>query len=58
MKIIKLLVPIVFRLNFLNSFFSESDLSDNQDASSDGHYSYWAKCFLLLFLVKNISIKF
>ena len=40
---------MVFRLNFFKAFFSESDLSDNQDNPSDVHYSDCAKCLLSLF---------
>ena len=43
-KIIKL-IPI----EFFKTFFSKSDLSYNQDASSNVHYSDCAKCLLSLF---------
>jgi len=36
-------------IEFFKAFFSESDLFDNQDDSSDVHYSSCAKCLLSLF---------
>ena len=36
-------------IEFFKAFFSKSDLSDNQDDSSDDHYSKCAKCLLSLF---------
>ena len=36
-------------IEFFKVFFSKSDLSDNQDDSSDTHYSDCAKCLLSLF---------
>ena len=36
-------------IEFFKAFFSESDLSDNQDNPSDVHYSDCAKCLLSLF---------
>jgi len=36
-------------IEFFKAFFSKSDLSDNQDDSSDTHYSDCAKCLLSLF---------
>ena len=40
---------MVFRLNFFKTFFSKSDLSDNQVEPSDVHYSDCANCLLSLF---------
>jgi len=40
-------IPIEFF--FFKAFFSKSDLSNNQDDSSDDHYSKCAKCLLSLF---------
>ena len=40
---------MVFRLNFFKVIFRKSDLSDNQNDSSDEHYSKCAKCLLSLF---------
>ena len=36
-------------IEFFKAFFSKSDLYDNQDNSSDVHYSYCAKCLFSLF---------
>jgi len=36
-------------IEFFKAFFSKSDLSENQDDSSDVHYSKCAKCLLSLF---------
>ena len=36
-------------IEFFKAFFSKSDLSDNQNDSSDDHYSKCAKCLLSLF---------
>jgi len=48
-KIIKFVDPMVFRFEFFKAFFSKSDLSDNQNDSSDDYYSKCAKCLLSLF---------
>jgi len=40
---------MVFLIEFFKAFFNKSDLSDNQDDSSDVHYSDCAKCLLSLF---------
>ena len=36
-------------IEFFKAFFSKSDLSDNQNDSSDDHYSKCTKCLLSLF---------
>ena len=58
--IIKLLGPDGIPIEFFKTFFSKSDLSDNQDDSSDDHYSKCAKCLLFIILTKSgmvISLK-
>jgi len=49
--------PDYIPIEFFKSFFSKSDLSDNQDDSSDVHYSDCAKCLLSLFNKMVISLK-
>ena len=61
-KIIKFVDPMVFRFEFFKAFFSKSDLSDNQDDSSDDqsvlnvYFHYLTKSGMVISLKSGIQL--